>query len=161
MSKPVLTIQNARLIYRNFRGKATDYTPEGKRTVCVVLDKETAEVLKAAEWNVRHKKDDKDPQDEGFYYLSLNVNYNGEYPPRITMLTRGTKTPLNEETVGILDVAEIEFADVTINPSRWNVGGKTGLKGYVKTMFVKIVDDELEMKYADVPDSDQSPLDGD
>ena len=70
------------------------------------------------------------------------------------MITSRGGTPLNEEDVEILDWADISNVDLIVRPYEWAVSGKTGVKAYLKSIFVTINEDELELKYADL---DQLP----
>lgn len=140
-----LSIENARLIFRNFRGAETKYSRAGTRSFCVVLDPEQADKLSDLGWNVR-QLDPRDEGDEPLYYISVKLNYyNSE--PRVYMVTKNNKTLLHEDTVGMLDDVDISTADIIINPYHWEVNGKKGIAAYVKTMYVNIEEDEFASKY--------------
>jgi hypothetical protein len=51
----------------------------------------------------------------------------------------------------MLDYADIKTIDVMLNPYEWEVNGNTGVKAYLKTAFVTLNEDELELKYAEDP----------
>jgi hypothetical protein len=82
----------------------------------------------------------------------------GKNPPRIVLITSRGKTNLDESMVSLLDWADIENVDMIVRPYNWDVNGKTGIKAYVKSLYVTIREDELELKYLDVPDSGQSAI---
>lgn len=146
-----LKIENAEITFRNFSGKEGRYNPAGRRNFCVFLDNDVAEKLEEDGWNVRWLEP-REPGDKPQAYMQVSVSYDN-IPPKIIMITSGGKTILDEEDVDVLDWAEIKNVDLIINPYHWDVNGKTGIKAYVKSMYVTIFEDEFANKYKDVPDS--------
>jgi hypothetical protein len=48
----------------------------------------------------------------------------------------------------MLDWAEFENIDLIVSGYDWDVNGKQGTKAYLKKMYVTLVEDELDRKYA-------------
>ena len=145
MIRKNLVVENAQIAFRNFAGKESKYNRAGNRNFCVIFDKETAEDLKEQGWNVRILAP-RDEYDEPAYCLQVAVAF-GHFPPKIYMINGRRKMELNEDTIDCLDYAEIENVDVIIRPYNWEVGGKTGVKAYVQTLYVQIQEDRFAAKY--------------
>ena len=143
------------ILFRNLSGIEGDYNAAGDRNFCIVLNKDTAEAMVNDGWNIRWLK----PQEEGDSptpYIQVKASFkNPRKMPHIVLVTSRGKTVLNEETINLLDWADIEHVDLIINPSEWEIGGKSGVKGYVKEMYVTVHESEFEKKYYDVP---QTPV---
>jgi len=154
-----LTIQNARIMFRNFSGLEGQFNRAGDRNFCLVLDEPgLAETMMADGWNVKFLKP-REEGDEPLPYLPVAVSYKyANRAPHVYMISSRGRTAIPEELVGMLDLAEIATVDVEVNPSVWSVNGNTGVKAYLKKMYMTIVESPLDLKYADVPDSAQNSL---
>lgn len=151
-----ICINDAKLIFRNFKGKGDKFNPEGRRTFGVVLDSETAQDLQEEGWHVKFLKP-RDDEEEPTPYLPIRVNYK-TIPPQIYMVTKKKKTLMDESTVGTLDNAELKEVDLVISPYNWEMAnGDSGITAYLKTGYFTIVEDPFYEKYAkyDDPSSEE------
>lgn len=148
-----LVIENARIIFKNFEGRKDTYNKNGVKTFSVVIDDpDVAHKLMEDGWNVKMRKP-RDEDEEPRYHLPVTVSF-GNYPPRIFMVTGRAKVQLDDITVANLDHSEITSADMVIRPYSWEVNGDTGIKAYLKTMYVTIEQDEFADKYEFEGDAD-------
>lgn len=150
-----LQIEGARIFWRNFSGKGSQYNSEGSRNFCMEIDPELAKRLKADGWNVKYSKPNEEG-DEPYPYIQVKIKYD-PYPPKIYKVTSRNKTLLDEDVIGDLDRDEIENVDIIISPYTWSVGGKSGITAYVDKMYVTIHEDDFAKKYAHF-DNDEEEL---
>lgn len=153
-----IAIEDAQIKFPNFAGKEGRFNPAGRRNFCVCLDPEIVDDLIKDGWNVRWLEP-RNEGDERVPYIQVAVRFDNR-PPKIIMISSNGKTAITEESVNILDFADLKSVDLIINGSSWSVNGKTGKKAYLKSMYVTIQEDEFEHKYFNAPDSAESAIGG-
>lgn len=152
-----LKIENARIGFRNFAGAASTYNKAGDRNFVIFLEHDLAKELEADGWNIKWPKIDPDKDIKRDPHLPVSLKFN-VVPPKVVLINGNTQTRMTEDTVSALDYAEIENVDIIINPYHWEVNGKTGVKAYVKTMYVTLVVDEFYDKYNKEDDDVENQL---
>lgn len=144
----VLQIDDARIIYRNFRGEGGKFNREGDRNFAVIIpDQEIADALINEGWNVKIKPP-RDEDDTPFMYLSVKVKFNGRGPAAYLVSGR-SKTKLDEESIDCLDDIDISSVDMDIRPYDWDVNGKTGRTAYLQSICVTQDVDRFADRYAE------------
>jgi hypothetical protein len=168
-----VTLENVDIprFMRNFAGAPGPFNAAGVRSFCVLLDEADLLRIDQEYWHLKELR----PREEGDLprpYLQVAARwpkptdkFQGQ-PPTVVMITdkivtlpdgsteiRKCRTTLDESMVMLLDWATITNADLIVRPHEWTVNGKSGVKAYLKALYVTIESDELEMKYADVPDA--------
>lgn len=149
-----IVIEGARLILRNFSGKAQKYNREGERNFGVLLDEDAAIRLASLGWNVKRLK----PDEAGFEHPWLKVKVIfGKYPPTAYLINERGKLALNAETIGQLDWTRITNCDLKVrgyfpsdNPNY--TGNYDGIVAQLSYIYVTKEDDYLASKYDDVPE---------
>ena len=136
-----LQINDARIVYRNFSGKPSDFNREGDRNFSLVIpDQETAELLRNEGWNVKIKPPREDG-DEPFIVLPVKVKFNTR-GPRVYLKSGKVNRRLNEETIGMLDNIDILKIDLDIRPYDWVMfegtkNEKSGRSAYLQSLWVE------------------------
>lgn len=146
-----IQIENAQIRFRNFRGEPDKYNKNGKRTFSVLIDPHQAEELKAEGWNIKYLKprdDDEEPQ----AFLTVEVKF-ANFPPQIHVISGRSQQILNEQSVKLLDTADITNIDVVITPYAWKMdNGSSGIKAYLKSAWVTLDADPFAQKYSRLED---------
>jgi len=156
-----ILIKDGRLLFRNFTGMKGEYNAQGERNFCIILEPSIARRLQSEGWNVRSLPP-REEGDEEIPYMKVNVKYKNRQgnpvrqPPEIEQISSRGRTYLDEESVNGLDTAEIEKVNLRIRPYSWDrdSNGREKIAAYLVNMYVKIVDDPLEMEYFDAPEND-------
>jgi len=151
-----ISVENAKIIFKNFSGEEKKYNPKGKRNFCLLIDSDMAKKLKNDGWNVKYLTP-RDPDDDMQPYIQVAVAFEN-YPPNIFIISGGKKTRLTEDTVSALDYAEIENIDLIVRPYSWTTSTGSGIKAYLKNMYVTLVENEFEKKYRNLDEEDDGDL---
>lgn len=150
MVRSNITIEGARILFRDFSGEKNRYNND--RTFTVVIEPELAEKLEADGWPIKYLEPRNEDEDRTAI-LRVKVSF-GKVSPQVVIISGGVKKDLNENNINILDWAYIDNVDVVIRPYNYDINGKTGVKPYLKSMWVTIREDNLEAKYRDIPYAD-------
>jgi hypothetical protein len=144
-------MEGVRLVFRNFTGKEGQYNREGDRNFGVILPDDIAEAMLADGWNVKYLQPrDDDEEETPTPWLPVKIGYGRGRPPKIMLVTERGRTALDEDTVDMLDWADIVNVDLIVRPYNYDVGGRTGIAAYVQSMYITIEEDALEKKYAEM-----------
>lgn len=151
----IVQIDRARITYRNFSGRKTQYNDEGDRNFCLVIDnEEVANRFIEEGFNVKIKE----PRTEGespFMYLKVNVKFHpktsdlARINPTAVLVTGRNKNALDEESICCLDSIDIANVDLDISGSNWNVHGRTGRSAYLRKIYVTQEIDRFDRRYAE------------
>ena len=144
----ILQIDDARIIFRNFRGEGSPYNREGDRNFALIIPtEEMADELVAEGWNVK-KKDAREEGEPPFMFLPVKVKFN-DRGPHVYLKTGDVSNKLDEESVGCIDDIDIRSVNLDIRPYDWEVNGKTGRTAYLQSMEVIQEIDRFAARYAE------------
>lgn len=167
-NRGLLTLEGAKIIFKNLEGRPTKFNRHGGvRSFNILFREEDAELaatLMRDGWNLAPLPNKDDPNaPPKAWRLPVAVDFEHGHPAVYTVTkTAAGKlnvTALGVETVAGIDMADIDYCDITVRGSRWvDEGGFRHVKAYLKTMYVNLNDDPLAMKYQSLIDDDD-PLD--
>lgn len=145
-----IKIKGAKILFRNFSGKPDKFNANGEKNFVLLIPFELEQDLIKDGWNIKHLKprdEDEAPQP----YLPVAVSYKNErYLPIVKLITKRGIALLNDDTISNLDSVEIKKIDIVVRPRIWQKStGESGVKAYVKTMYVTAEEDEFANDYED------------
>lgn len=170
----VLEINDARIIFRNFRGAADRFNKEGDRNFALVIaggtldDGKKVSELTAEEmadrlikdeneygagWNVKIKPP-KEEGDSAFIYLPVKVKFNRR-GPAIYLDSGYNRVKLEEDNVDMLDDIDIISVDLDIRPYDDEINGRPFRSAYLQSMLVRHEIDRFAARFAE----EESPED--
>ena len=151
--KRLITIENTRFIYKtNFQGDpARDtYGSDARQGNIVIPSYEQAMELMDEGFNVKQTKPREDDEDfELEYYVSVKLNYDSPWPPKVYLVV-GNNEPvlLDEDSIREVDEGRVLNVNVILNPYE---NERTRTKSlYVRTMYVEqdVEADPFAARYA-------------
>lgn len=144
MRRANLFLENVKIGFRNFEGREGRYNAEGKRNFVIFLDNETAARLEEQGWNIHWPKPtENDTENEKNPFLKVHVNFNWK-GLKIVMIVNGKPEFLDEDTVGVLDTAELENVDVSVSPYEYEPGK---ISASLASIYATVKTDEFMAKY--------------
>ena len=147
-----INVENAKIIFKNFSGRATPISPKGVRGFSLVLTQEDAERFINDGWNVRYLN----PREEGdeptpILDVRVRIDEDTPLPAEVYLVQNGFKHRLYEDTIHMLDEMTFDNIDLVIRPRYWEMNGKSGIKAYLKTLYASGITDTITSKYLDIP----------
>lgn len=156
-----IIIENARILpgsYRNFSGKPSQYNTDGDRNFVIGLDTDMAHELQEKGWPVKWKPD-RYSEGEMRATMRVNVKYTARdgrklVPPKVVVMSSSGKVNYDEEMIGMIDTMDIEKCDLILSGYEYKTMGREGISAYLKTMYVTMAEDALDLKYRGIDDHD-------
>ncbi len=151
----ILQIDDARICFRNFAGRRTDFNNEGDRNFALVIpNEEIKEALLndvnefGAAWNVKIKEG-RNPGDEPFMYMNVKVKYTDKSQPKVYLISGKNRLELGEDDVDMLDDIDIRSVDLDIRP--YDGEGRFGphRTAYLQAIYVTQEIDRFAARFAE------------
>ena len=148
-TRGVLQIEDAKLIYKNFRGEGSKFNREGDRNFSVIIPSDDIkDELVEAGWNVKIKEP-RDGYEDPFMFLPVKIKFNNRGPAVYVISGNSTPMKLNEDNIEMLDEIDIASVNLDLRPYEWDVNGKKGITAYLQAMEVIQNIDRFGAKYAE------------
>lgn len=152
--RDILQINDARIIFRNFRGEGGPYNREGDRNFALIIPTEEMadELVENTNkfgigWNVK-KRDAREEGEPPFMFLTVKVKFT-DRGPNIYLRTGDVVNKLDEESVSCLDDIDIRSVDLDIRPYDDEINGKPFRAAYLSSMEVVQEIDRFAARYAE------------
>lgn len=151
-------VEDARIFERNFTGEHGKFNND--RTFNLSLDDDLADYLRDQGWPVWQGEPNKNGEQlpaavtvkVQFWTNPSKGEEDDSRNPRVILISSKKKKRLWEDKINELEYAEIDNVDLILRARAWTMkDGRSGIKPYLRTMMVRIKDDPLDEKYADVP----------
>lgn len=149
----ILQIDDAKIVYRNFKGEGSKYNREGDRNFSLIIpNREIADKLIEEGWNVKIKPSNNDEEDE-FITLPIKVKFN-DRGPQVFIVSGESHRKLKEDTVAMLDDIDIASVDLDIRPYDWTIqegtpNEKSGRTAYLQSIKVIQNIDRISAQFAE------------
>lgn len=156
-SRETIVLKDIGVLFRNFAGEARQFNPSGERNFNARVTEEQAKMLRSKGFRVREIAPNK-YNDETTYILKVKVSYKFE-APNVFIMSQMGKRRLEEDTIGELDHLSIAKCDISINGSNWTMpSGETGVTAYLRSAYVTLNVDPLDLEYAESVASEEEEL---
>lgn len=149
----ILQIDDAKIVYRNFKGEGSKYNREGDRNFSLIIpNREIADKLIEEGWNVKIKPSNNEEEDE-FITLPVKVKFN-DRGPQVFIVSGESHRKLKEDTVAMLDDIDIASVDLDIRPYDWTIqegtpNEKSGRTAYLQSIKVIQNIDRISAQFAE------------
>lgn len=162
-----IIVEDAQIIFRNFRGIDRGYNAKHEKSFSLLVDPERFDIdaMKKDGWNLKMLKPREGYEDEPVkYHLPVTVRWDKK-PPRIFIVTKVSgdgekpkyrKTLLDEESSFMIDTAEIAKVRVVeiSHGKTYDFNGMVGIKAYLKEIYIELVEDRFDDLYDWADDED-------
>lgn len=172
MANEIYRVENAKIVFKNFEGRQTEFNAKGNRNFSIVIeDPEVALNMYNNGWNIKVRPETKEDRDaikrfktlpekveylvqkgvlqDAFFHMKVNVNYESRKKPMIYTVAGTKRRPIlmDETNVGSIDMTYIESCDVAITGFVWENSTGSGISAYLDTMYVTVRQNPFEDKY--------------